>query len=100
MWCGCALNSWQEEDYRRRMHAKFAEDERKEKEGEMRRQENQKKFHQEVSDLAQVKRGMYEEQRAREVRCVVFGDSPLLLPSKPLPICRRLAREAPPCTRS
>lgn len=57
----------EEEEYRRRMFAKFAEDERKEKEGEERRQANQRAFHKEVEDLAQLKRGMYEEQKAREL---------------------------------
>jgi len=56
-----------EEENTRRMLQKFAEDEKAEKEGELRRQKQMAEFKAEVEGLAAYKRGLYDAQKAAEL---------------------------------
>jgi hypothetical protein len=58
----------EEENRNRRIQqAKFAEDDRREKEASVRRAQKMMEFKQEVSNLAAYKKGQYEVQKQREL---------------------------------
>eukprot|EP00239_Pterosperma_sp_CCMP1384_P002910 CAMPEP_0197847500 /NCGR_PEP_ID=MMETSP1438-20131217/6345_1 /TAXON_ID=1461541 /ORGANISM="Pterosperma sp., Strain CCMP1384" /LENGTH=483 /DNA_ID=CAMNT_0043459441 /DNA_START=190 /DNA_END=1641 /DNA_ORIENTATION=+ len=57
----------EEEEYRARMAQKYAEDARLEEENKLRREQRMAGFKEEVEQLAEHKRAMYEEQKRREI---------------------------------